>query len=470
MIWQNPWALLGLFALAVPVVIHFLGRRSARIRRFPTLRFVGTARLMATRWTKPSDLALLAVRAGIVAAAAAALAQPLLLTADRSGNRERSVARAIIVDTSPSMRRSARAGTPEAPRAVDVARFEAQRVVADARTSVFIHTAAPAHALAGAVGWLGTQRGRREIVLVSDFQVGTVDAADLRAVPAAIGVQLIRVDVESPVSPLTLATRQDSAAITATIAVDSVSTRVEWTSDDSAAGPILDGIVSVAGDGELAHANASRRAAMVATATLVADGRYPVTLVHRESESRAELLNAASPLSAPWHGDVVARLRADPMLAAAASAVADGDSVVLAESGFAPAATGSPLVVLARSPSGRPIAFAASAKHRGLDVLVLFSETDAGSLASAALIAATLRATARPLLVEELEPSVISESTLEGWRRAASMTPASAGGDIDASDGRWLWLLALVLLGIEMWMRRERRNASLAPIARERAA
>jgi hypothetical protein len=353
---------------------------------------------------------------------------------------------------------------------MDVARAEAQRLVADARTSVFVHTAAPAEALAGAVGWLRTQGGRREIAVISDFQAGTIDEADLRAIPREIGIELIRVDLATERAPLAAATRQDSAAVTANITVDSVSTQVEWTSDDSVAGPILDAIVSSAADDEMGRANAARRAAMLSTATLVADGRHPIMLVHREYASRAEVLRATAPLKAAWQGDVVARLRADPMLAGAAAMVADEDLAVRADSMTAPMPSGAPLVVLARTPSGRPIAFAGAHDLRGIDWLVLFSETDAGSLASAALIAATLRATARPIMAEELEPSVVSEPTLEGWRRPTAAMPTSAGADIDASHGRWLWLLALLLLGVEAWMRRVRRDAVGPAIAREQAA
>ena len=195
MIWQNPWAWLGLLALAVPVLIHLLGRRSARIRKFPTLRFVGASQLMATRWTRPSDLALLAVRLGIIAAAVAAVARPLLLTDGRQLDRGRALARAIIVDTSESMRRAARPGTT-AERAIDRARAESQRLANETSTSVILQTAAPAGALPGAVGWLGTQRGRREVVVISDFQTGSIDQVDLAAVTGDIGVGLMRIDVE----------------------------------------------------------------------------------------------------------------------------------------------------------------------------------------------------------------------------------------------------------------------------------
>ena len=40
MIFQHPIAWLGLAAIAVPILVHLLGRRRARRVKFPTLRFV----------------------------------------------------------------------------------------------------------------------------------------------------------------------------------------------------------------------------------------------------------------------------------------------------------------------------------------------------------------------------------------------------------------------------------------------
>ncbi len=81
-----------------------------------------------------------------------------------------------------------------------------------------------------------------------------------------------------------------------------------------------------------------------------------------------------------------------------------------------------------------------------------------------------MRATARPSRVEELEPVMLPDWTLASWRRPATPADASTGSGSDASDGRWLWLLALLLLGVETWMRRERRAAATPAIARDRAA
>src|SRR5688572_8642778 len=102
MIWQNGWAFAGLAALAIPILIHLLSRRNARVERFPTLRFLPVSRSAPVRRTRITDPLLMVVRALIVAAAVAALAQPLWPTADRTASAARRVIRAIVIDTSAS--------------------------------------------------------------------------------------------------------------------------------------------------------------------------------------------------------------------------------------------------------------------------------------------------------------------------------------------------------------------------------
>ena len=204
MIWQSPWAWLGLLALAVPVLIHLLGRRSARVQRFPTLRFIEATPPVATRRTRLTDIPLLLVRMAILAAAVAALAGPLLLTADRERDLGRSVARAIIVDTSASVAGDMAQGgavagaqgagaTQRGARPIELARREAARLAGAGGTAVRLETRSPALAIPGAVAWLDRQPGRRELVIISDFQVGSIDSADLALVPSDVGIGLVQV-------------------------------------------------------------------------------------------------------------------------------------------------------------------------------------------------------------------------------------------------------------------------------------
>src|SRR6185503_10274452 len=104
MSWGNAWAFAGMLLLALPVLIHLLARRTAKLQRFPTLRFLGTSRLLP-RWNpRLTDPLLLALRVLIIAAAVVALAQPAFSPRADAGSPE-SVTRAVIVDTSASMQR-----------------------------------------------------------------------------------------------------------------------------------------------------------------------------------------------------------------------------------------------------------------------------------------------------------------------------------------------------------------------------
>ena len=132
----------------------------------------------------------------ILASAVAALAQPLSSDEQSTQRIARGIARAIIVDTSESMRQADASGA----RPIDAARREAERLARDAQTSLVIQSATPRRALAGAADWIARQHRRAELVIVSDFQTGTIDRRDLDAMPRAAGIRLLRVPaVQGPV-------------------------------------------------------------------------------------------------------------------------------------------------------------------------------------------------------------------------------------------------------------------------------
>ena len=101
MSWLNPIAFVGLLALAVPILVHLFGRRVAKRQLFSSLRLLRDAKPTPATRSRPSDVLLLVLRCLTIAAAVAALAQPLW-TGD--GER-RAVARVILIDSSTSMRR-----------------------------------------------------------------------------------------------------------------------------------------------------------------------------------------------------------------------------------------------------------------------------------------------------------------------------------------------------------------------------
>src|SRR5947209_19587006 len=95
MIWLNPAAWFALAAVAAPIVIHLLIQRRAERLPFPTLRFLQPTRLASIRRHLLEDWLLLAIRIALLAAAVAALAGPLLITASRRTAWDRRVVRAV---------------------------------------------------------------------------------------------------------------------------------------------------------------------------------------------------------------------------------------------------------------------------------------------------------------------------------------------------------------------------------------
>ena len=440
MTWQAPWVWLGLIAVAFPVVIHLLGRGHARRLPFPTLRFFGITRSLPTRRTRLRDLVLLAVHIAILAAAVAALAQPLLLTAHRKGEFDASLARAVIVDTSASMQRR----TPAGERAIDVALQVSQRLADSAAPGIVLRTASPARAIAGAVAWLGRQAGRGEIVVVSDFQAGALDAADIATIPAHIGVRLVPIRASAGDTPLVTHARYGNVDVTARIVLSLDRTDVEWAASPVPLDSATSGVTLLAGATEAAAAEAARHAASTMGVPLPLDTGRRIVVVFPSYPERATLWRGATALRSAWMSDVVVRLRADPVLAAAGSSVMAATPV---DSARATAAV--------RNEQGRPVVLAATGTVGGHEVLLLFPLVEAGSLTSAALIVATNRALSVASPVAELDPATLPDSTLTAWQRAPTRRSTPGPGD-SLSDGRWLWVLALVLLGIEALLRRGR--------------
>ena len=78
MTFLNPALLLGLFAVAVPIIIHLLNRR--RFRRVPwaAMRFLKVSVEQNQRRMKIEDFILLLLRCAMVALLALALARPVV--------------------------------------------------------------------------------------------------------------------------------------------------------------------------------------------------------------------------------------------------------------------------------------------------------------------------------------------------------------------------------------------------------
>src|SRR3954469_10958689 len=174
MLWLNPSALFALAAIAAPILIHVLIQRRAERLPFPTLRFLQPTRLAAIRRHLLEDLPLLAVRAALLAAAAAALAGPLLVTAARRHAWDQRIVRARVTD----LAAAERAPSPDERAVFREQTFDGRSVTDGIRRAiVWLETMPPA---------------RREIVIASPLPIGSIAAADVAQVPAEVGIRFER--------------------------------------------------------------------------------------------------------------------------------------------------------------------------------------------------------------------------------------------------------------------------------------
>jgi hypothetical protein len=383
----NPLALLGLLAVAVPILIHLLGRHQSRIERFPTLRFIGTSRLNPTRRRRISDWPLLLVRMAIVALAALALSQPVLRQRPATATE---LTRAIILDTSASMYRLTPAGPAASLRAQQVADSLSVGVI-----SSRVETGSPADAIEGAVAWLATRPGLREVAIVSDFQRSGFDSVSLAAIPAGIGISLAPIPVTQTTIPRTA--------------------------------PDL-GISTFGGSGDAAGADAAWRAIGRARPP-EGDGR--IAIIYRAAPMADALSKSTVPIDSTWMARIVAAVEQDPTFAS----------------------VGPGAIRVGRNGAR----------------LAIFVQDDAGSLASAALNQALLRAVSTAPARAESDTATWPAAELSRWQRAPQ--PGTTGPRT-GSDGRLFWALALLLIGLEQWLRSREREAAVTelPASRERAA
>jgi hypothetical protein len=355
MTFLNPVAWIGLVAIAAPMLIHLLGRRPARRQKFPTLRFLPGAPHVPVRRGRLHDLLLLLVRAGIFAAVVAALAQPVFLTSARRDTAETTLARVIVVDTSASMDRL----TPAGDAAVAAARRVGDTLAAEALFARVVETESPRVALPGALAWVAAHPGRREIVVVSDFERDALEPPDLIRVPPAIGLRFV------PVEAATAAPPAPPAGVALALLAPA---------DDSA--------------------TVARRAAELAGAPPTIHADRPIAVVFPGFAGDAALRAQARPIDAPWMFDVSAAVTA-----------AVNDAV--------PEAAG----IDARADNGRLLLFSPAAADTVVSAVIVVSTlraaaalTPAGDLTGAARSRSELQSWQR-------EPAAV---TADGAPRAAT--------------------------------------------------
>ena len=427
-LWQTPAALFALAAIAAPVLIHILVQRRAETFSFPTLRFLQPTRLAAIRRHVLEDAPLLAVRAAILAAAVAALAGPLVVTPARRQSWDNRVVRAVVRD-SDSVATPPAVGGPE-----EILQRE--------------FTAAPLRVgILRATAWLASSPpARRELVVASRFPIGSITAADIAAIPPAIGIRLERAG-PLPASATVDAGRvlQGSAILARLTTLDGPRTIVrETTAEDHAGWPI-----------EIVAPPSAQPAVDAAVAAVLsqrvwapaADRRARVAIEVRGPDPNV----GSDPVIAvriPWIADAVARLVRDDELQSAAARVEGSPAAVAFRS--------APWVTVASSSEGHGIAAAAESGGR----LLVASTAPARDLFTPLLLRSVANALGPVPDLPRAEIVPIADRWLREWSRppgpaAAPDADALRRDDTD-NDRRWLWLAALALLAVETWMRRSR--------------
>jgi hypothetical protein len=383
-----PGALAGLVLALGPLLIHLLQRRQARRLVVPTVRFVPPVSHSSLRLRRPDDVLLLVLRTAAIAAAVVALAGPIILTQARNAAWNDRIVRAVVVDTSAStvpVQDDARVSSALAGASVS-RRFDAERL---------------SDGLARAGRWLdGAPPGRREVVVVSDLQAGSLNAAALTALPGGTGIRFERLRM----SP-------QAAAVEGSVEYyNGVPHHREVT---------LDGWTTA-----------------LTLARGVASGpRLMIEGTSAEQAARLERIvrDAGAATSHP-EARVIVRFGEPDEGASVAAGAASGA-----------------LLRLLQNEQLAGVEF--SARTDGQTLLVTTS-ADPSSFEAASLVHAAVGSWRDPAAFVEAERERIPDETLQGWTREAAPADPSAWRYVDQTDARWFWALAVLCLGVEWVIRR----------------
>lgn len=361
--WAQPWAWLGLAGLAVPIAIHLLARHQAVRAAFPTLRFIDASELNAIKRQRLTDIPLLLVRLLMVALAVAAIAGPRI--GSTPAEADERVATAYVHDMSAS------------------SSFDAQSDlgVDDARTVGLGSESIPA-ALEAAAAWAVRKPGARKIVVISDFQRGSLSEAGVRRVPSGIGIEFKRVGSKPASLPTGLSLAGDK-------------TRMAWGIQGSAA---LKAIRVVAGADQ---SDADAMLAAVDRVTPIPEAGAPQVLVLFSKAPERQLLATAEPIDQQWMFDFTKELL-----------------------------------------SKRPDVKVRATGTRPRQLLVALDDAP-GSLAAAEAVA-SLAAVYSPATPES-DPRTIDDATLKSWERPAEAAVVEAKGE-PQGRWLWMGVLALLAI------------------------
>ena len=389
--WLNPAAFWLLAVAVLPVLIHLLLRRQSLRVPFPTLRFIVASDQSAMRLHRPSDVTLLIVRVGIIVCAALAVTRPLQLTdKGRDAWMARST-RALVVDTSASVNRA---------RAIEAAAAE----IAGASVTRRFDASSLAEGVGRASAWLAqAEPGSREIVVVSDFQLGALTQNDVERIPPGMGIRMVRVDTtaiagaEIDAGPVV----HQGRAFERMVSPHAEQTGVRLRPLAAPAGLEIEGPP---------EATDKVRAAVAAAGSMAPSPEQPIVVRFGKGRDSQGVR-----WTEEWMRDAAARLLATPYAAV--------------------------------------IGLRVSARDR---TLVVDVDAAADSLAAAQVTQAALNARQDPEALTDREPAQIPATVLTTWTRPPGPPDAEAWRNSTESDGRWLWLAALILMTLETLLRRQR--------------
>jgi hypothetical protein len=426
--WLNPGAWWALSLAVLPIVIHLLRTHSAPRLSFPSLRFVQPSRSAAVRMRLPSDVLLMLVRVAIVTLAVAAMAAPILLTAARTTAWDARTARAVIFDTSDSMRAADGAA---AAAAVDVE-------LRSASYATRIDAEDLSVGLARGLRWLAViPPARREVVVISDLHRGAFREAAASAIPEGVGIRFVRVGRaldETSLSSAPLLGAGDVALREQTI---------ELTRDATSAAIRPSAVRGREGlrflappNGEAGIERLLRAIARAGTPSGERDQPIAVSFAGSPSPS------AIAPIRENWMTGAVVRLLGD----------AERSTAALGTSRAQKAAA--PWTAIGWNRDGSVLARAAAAGPPGNELLIDIAASP-DSFEAAEIVRDTLIARLDPDAQAEHEIARIDEAQIAAWTRPAGPVAVTdaAWRSADSSDARWVWLGVLALLGVEHVLR-----------------
>ena len=101
--------------------------------------------------------------------------------------------------------------------------------------------------------------------------------------------------------------------------------------------------------------------------------------------------------------------------------------------------------------------------------LLLDVDASLDSLFAAAVVQAALTARVDVNGYAEHETARLDEKALSAWTRPSGPVARDAWRTADSTDARWFWLLAIVLLGVEQWLRARSVRARQQEVTRAAA-